>query len=357
MAAELGQTNDPTALIPGNAESIYSTFGALIGYGELLQEAGAGLKRIDTTQGWSGAAADSFHEVYHGQPPRWLQAGDAFHAAASALDSYASTLTWAQQQAATAIDLWNCGKANHPAAVNTLDNARSQLDSAGSAAAATVSKAVALAPPKPGFWSQVGSFFGGLGHDAKSIGEDFLAGAENVGADTVNALASAGNAAINDPGGVAAAIGGTALAGISSAGDGLGVALDATGVGAVAGVPLNVISTAGVVAGAGIAAAGVRSITRDAVGPDRVTMMQANKGSGGSGGSGGGGGADDPTVSDVLKNKLGSIRRAPLPKGSPSWNDIADMNMSQIKAAADNNEPGFKTIFKLLNDNRFNKPS
>jgi hypothetical protein len=87
MAAELGQTNDPTALVPGNAESIYITEGALIQYGDLLVEAGTGLRQIDTTAGWSGAAADAFREVYHGQPSKWLQAGDAFHDAANALDN------------------------------------------------------------------------------------------------------------------------------------------------------------------------------------------------------------------------------------------------------------------------------
>src|ERR1700733_2532220 len=124
MAAELGQTNDPAALIPGSAASIYATEGALIQYGDLLVEAGTGLRQIDTTAGWSGAAADAFREVYHGQPSRWLQAGDAFHDAANALDNYAATLSWAQQEAAAAIDLWNSGKANHHAAAETLASAR-----------------------------------------------------------------------------------------------------------------------------------------------------------------------------------------------------------------------------------------
>jgi Putative T7SS secretion signal domain len=38
-------------------------------------------------------------------------AGDAFHTAAGALDAYASTLVWAQQQAAAAISLWSQGQA------------------------------------------------------------------------------------------------------------------------------------------------------------------------------------------------------------------------------------------------------
>ncbi len=64
----------------------------------------------------------------------------------------------------------------------------------------------------------------------------------------------------------------------------------------------------------------------------------------------------DITVSDVLEGKLGSITRAPLPPGSPAWADIQDMSIADVRAAAKANEPGFKTILKLLTDNRFNKP-
>ena len=72
----------------------------------------------------------------------------------------------------------------------------------------------------------------------------------------------------------------------------------------------------------------------------------------------GGEGADeaDIAVSDVLEGKLGSITRAPLPPGSPAWADIQGMSIADIRAAAKANEPGFKTILKLLTDNRFNKP-
>lgn len=72
----------------------------------------------------------------------------------------------------------------------------------------------------------------------------------------------------------------------------------------------------------------------------------------------GGEGADeaDITVSDVLKGKLGSIRRAPLAPGSPSWTDIADMSIADVRAAAKANEPGYKTILKLLTSGEYNKP-
>jgi hypothetical protein len=85
-------------------------------YGNMLHEAGTGLQRIDTTEGWTGQAADAFRSVFHGQPAKWLEAGDCFHQASRALDSYSSTLEWAQQQAGVAIQEWNEGQAATQAA-------------------------------------------------------------------------------------------------------------------------------------------------------------------------------------------------------------------------------------------------
>lgn len=350
MAAELGQTNDPAQLIPGDPESLYTTFGAMIQYSSLLEEAGKGLNSIDTNSGWSGPAADAFREAYSVQPTKWLQAGDAFKSAATALGNYAAMLSWAQQTAGDAITTWNSGKQNHQAATEMLAQARSQLSTAASEAAGTISKATKVFPGPPGILGDIGSFFSGAWHGVEG-------GAKTALADTVNGLASFGNAAIHDPGGVAATVGGIALTGISAGGEGLGVVLDATGVGAIAGVPLNIASAAGMAVGTTITAGGITSIAIDAAGPDKVTVMQASS----SGGSGGGG--DEPpagtggnqTVGDVLKSRLGSIRRAPLPKGTPPVDSISDMTMGQVKEAADNNVPGFKTLWKLLNDNRFKK--
>lgn len=181
----------------------------------------------------------------------------------------------AQAQAATAIGQWNSGQASHQAACDTLADARSRLDSAGKSAAAMVGGARDLAPPKPSFWSHIGSLAADLGHDAKT-----------VGLDVINGFASFGNAAINHPGELAAAAGGAALTTISAAGDGLGVALDATGIGALAGGPLNAVSTVGVAAGAGITGTALGAIAKDAAGPDHVSLMNSNDSPAGSGGGG-----------------------------------------------------------------------
>lgn len=62
-----------------------------------------------------------------------------------------------------------------------------------------------------------------------------------------------------------------------------------------------------------------------------------------------------PTVGDVLRGKKGSITGAPLPAGSPSWTDIRNTPISEIRKGAQENKPGYKTILKLLTDKRFNK--
>ena len=283
--AALGQTSDPAALIPGDPASVYQTEAELRSYGDLMYTAGAGLQRIDTTDGWRGAAADAFRRVYNGQPHKWTVAGDAFHAAADALNAYASVLAWAQGQASVAISQWNAG--SKQAAAATLADAQEQLNTAGNTAAARVGKARDLAPPAPGFWSQIGSdalsFLSHAGHAAETAGED-----------TMGALASVGDAMLHDPGAVADVLGGLGLATLSAGGEIGGAALDLTVVGAALGVPVGVLSSIGIAGGLSLAGVGLHTITSDAAGPDRVTMMNSQA-------SGGGGGTDS---ADGTSNRI-----------------------------------------------------
>jgi hypothetical protein len=82
---------------------------------------------------------------------------------------------------------------------------------------------------------------------------------------------------LHHPGDVAAAAGGILLTAVSAGGEGLGVALDATGVGAVAGVPLNAVSAAGMVAGAGLTGAAATDLTMHAVSDDAVSPMRGSE--------------------------------------------------------------------------------
>jgi hypothetical protein len=318
MAAGLGETSDPRELVPGTPDALTTTAQSLLAYGDVLIEAGEGLAKIDTENGWSGAAGDAFRDRFHGQPARWVEAGDNFHAAANALYDYIAALRAGQQRAGEAITQYargqsatataknahdqqvneargkgdtaeipfdDPGEADRAAARGTLEAARGNVDSAGHTAAALVKKATEAAPERPGFWSKVGDFFG-------DVGEDLLDGGKAV----VNDLASFGNAMVQHPGDSAAMLGGMLLAGVSAGGEGLGVALDATGVGAVAGVPLNVVSAAGIATGVGLAGAGAVDLAQHATNDSRVEPHRMN-----SEGSGTGGSTQQP-ASDLIKN-------------------------------------------------------
>lgn len=316
--AELGETSDPRALVPGNPDSLTTTAQSLLAYGDVLVEAGEGLAKIDTVDGWRGPAGDAFRDRFHGQPARWTEAGNEFHAAANALYDYLHTLRAAQQRAAEAISRYARGEAATANAKNAhdrqvteargkgdtteipfndpgeadragaradLDAARGNVDTAGHTAAALVRKATESAPERPGFWSKVGDVLG-------EVGDGLVDGGKTV----VNDLASFGNAMVQHPGDSAAMLGGMLLAGVSAGGEGLGVALDATGVGAIAGVPLNVVSAAGIATGVGLAGAGAVDLAQHATSDSRVEPLRMN-----SEGSGTGGSSQQP-ASDLIKN-------------------------------------------------------
>jgi hypothetical protein len=296
--AELGQTEDPKQLIPGDAGALTGIAASLRSRGDELALAGKGLQRIDTSDGWSGPAADAFREKFHGQPEKWIDAGDCFHTAATAIETYAKTLTWAQSQAYDAIRQWDAsqaataqaqnqyqqyrqaggtdafqdpGEAGRASAKETLNRARQRLKGDGDIATTTVGRVRDRAPKKAGFWSKVGDFFSDAGADL-----------ENAGAHALNGLASFGNAMVHHPGDVALAAAGAGLMVVSGAADAGGAVLDATGVGAIVGVPINVVSTAGVVAGGGMLAAGVGDLTMNATGDDHVSPARTDHtGSGG----------------------------------------------------------------------------
>ncbi|MFR9728112.1 putative T7SS-secreted protein [Saccharopolyspora sp. MS10] len=287
---ELGSTTDPRALIPGYADAVTSTAAAMRSYAESLHEAGAGLKRIDTTEGWEGEAADGFRSAFDGEPTKWLQAGDAFHHAAEALEQHSTTLAWAQQQAIEAITLWNQGKAatnyarsQHDRAVeqappgtspgqipfhdpgeakrqqarNVLDRARDQVATSGERAADVIGHARDEAPDRSWFEQAAGA-----------VGD--------AAAATVNAAASLGNAMLHHHGMVAGLAGGAALTTVSAAGEVAGVALDATGAGAVAGVPLGGVSTAGIATGVGMMGVAMAGLGSEAAGDDSTEVVDTD---------------------------------------------------------------------------------
>lgn len=291
--AELGGTQDPVELVPGKPEAVEDNARVLRARADRAGRASEGLQAIDTGA-WQGPAAHTFHEKFSYEPAKWYKAADALLTAADALDHYATTLRWAQGQAMEAITAWaeantatqqaqvqhnqdaaratengqpapqfdDPGTATRQAAQDALNRARAQLIEVGDAVAGAVRDATEGAPTSSSWLDDVGDFFA------------------DAGGHLINGLASVGNAVVNHPGDAIMTAAGIALTAISATGEGAGLVLDATGVGAIPGVALNAVSAAGMAAGATMAGAGVANIAANASGDDHVSPMQTNHSSG-----------------------------------------------------------------------------
>ena len=60
-------------------------------------------------------------------------------------------------------------------------------------------------------------------------------------------------------------------------------------------------------------------------------------------------------VVEILRLKKASVRAAPLPSGSPGWAEFDPMLWEQVDDGARQNRPGFRTVRKLLTDQRFDR--
>jgi hypothetical protein len=118
----------------------------------------------------------------------------------------------------------------------------------------------------------------------------------------------------------AAAAAGIGLAALSSGGEGLGLALDATGIGAVAGVPLNVVSAAGIAAGAGITTVAMADIGAHAGGGDHVSPVGTDASSSSEGAAdstaGNPGGVKPGWSSRTADNGRGTVYQKPGSSGN-----------------------------------------
>ncbi|MEV6175866.1 putative T7SS-secreted protein [Streptomyces sp. NPDC052015] len=113
---DLGQTEDKTKLIYGSADKLRSTAEKLRAFQKAFDNAGEGLKGLDSSQ-LKGETAEAVRTAVSTQPPKWFTGSDACEKAAAALEAFAGTVTWAQGQAQTAIDKWKEGvKASEDAA-------------------------------------------------------------------------------------------------------------------------------------------------------------------------------------------------------------------------------------------------
>ncbi|HEY8985034.1 MAG TPA: RHS repeat-associated core domain-containing protein [Streptomyces sp.] len=113
---DLGQTEDKTKLIYGSPGKLDATAAKLRAFQTAFDTTGDGLKALDSSH-LKGEAAEALRTAVSTQPPKWYAAADACAKALGALDAFASTVTWAQGQAQTAIDKWKEGtKASEDAA-------------------------------------------------------------------------------------------------------------------------------------------------------------------------------------------------------------------------------------------------
>jgi RHS repeat-associated protein len=113
---DLGQTEDKTKLIYGSPSKVTATADKLRAFQTAFDDAGDGLKGLDSSR-LKGETADALRTAVSTQPPKWYAAADACAKALGALDAFAGTITWAQAQAQTAIDKWKEGvKASEDAA-------------------------------------------------------------------------------------------------------------------------------------------------------------------------------------------------------------------------------------------------
>ncbi|WP_244173763.1 putative T7SS-secreted protein [Streptomyces recifensis] len=105
---QLGRTEQADELVHGKPEKIRESAKHLKDFHGAFDKVGSGLKKIDSA-GWKGEGGDAFREKFGVHPAKWAHAAEACGAAADALERYADTVTWAQKQAAEAVELYKKG--------------------------------------------------------------------------------------------------------------------------------------------------------------------------------------------------------------------------------------------------------
>lgn len=134
--SELGDTDDPTELVPGSVAALEETANGLRKLSNACQEAYAGVSKLDVGH-WTGEAAEKFGSYFAKETPKWRDAAEAFGPAVEALTTYKGVVERAQREAAEAIRLYNEAKAETKAAEKQYEAAASQHEKDSLAAAAS----------------------------------------------------------------------------------------------------------------------------------------------------------------------------------------------------------------------------
>ncbi|MEV5202988.1 putative T7SS-secreted protein [Streptomyces sp. NPDC053720] len=117
---QLGQCEEANELVHGNVTKISASVQNLRDFKSAFDLVGRGLKGLDSSR-WRGVAADTFREKFTTVPTNWMRASDAFDEAARALETYATTVTWAQGKARDAIELYRTGQQTSRSAVTAYN--------------------------------------------------------------------------------------------------------------------------------------------------------------------------------------------------------------------------------------------
>ncbi|MGW2088193.1 putative T7SS-secreted protein [Streptomyces sp. NPDC001880] len=117
---QLGQSEQANELIHGNVAKISASVQNLRDFKGAFDLVSRGMKALDSSR-WKGVAADAFREKFTTVPTNWMRASDAFDEAARALETYATTVTWAQGKAQEAIELYRAGEQASRSAVTAYN--------------------------------------------------------------------------------------------------------------------------------------------------------------------------------------------------------------------------------------------
>ncbi|MDQ1129710.1 alpha/beta hydrolase [Microbacterium sp. SORGH_AS_0888] len=123
--AELGQTSDPTELVPGSVGDVNAIVALCERRAGIARKAADTVAMKKTIDDWTGTAADAYTARATRLATAWSDADDALSRVAAALREYASALAGAQGQAADAIDGWQYAQSlarqeREPAAGNSV---------------------------------------------------------------------------------------------------------------------------------------------------------------------------------------------------------------------------------------------
>ncbi|CAM5638630.1 putative T7SS-secreted protein [Streptomyces canus] len=154
----LGESEDPKELVHGSEPALRERAGHLRKFAAGFENVGQGMRSLDPGE-WRGQAADAFRAKFDVQPKQWLTAADACTAAATALDTYADTVAWAQERAQAAIERYRAAQDASRRAADAYDAQVSAYNRAAERYNATAEAGgdPGVKPTKPGDFTDPGT--------------------------------------------------------------------------------------------------------------------------------------------------------------------------------------------------------